>query len=90
VSVCAWAAAFARLGILFAAVPCQIGQVPEIIESVTETVGDGRPDCRPGLTGPGSKLGKALPLATMAAIVLAFGVMMFLTVWYSPDLPVAS
>jgi hypothetical protein len=33
-----------------------------------------------------SKLGKALPPVIMAiAMVAAFGVMMFLTVWYSPD-----
>jgi hypothetical protein len=33
-----------------------------------------------------SKLGKALPPVVMAAaVVAAFGVMMFLTVWYSPD-----
>jgi hypothetical protein len=33
-----------------------------------------------------SKLGKALPPVIMAgAIAVAFGVMMFLTVWYSPD-----
>jgi hypothetical protein len=33
-----------------------------------------------------SKLGKALPPVIMvSAIAVAFGVMMFLTVWYSPD-----
>ncbi len=33
-----------------------------------------------------SKLGKALPPAIIvAAIVVAFGVLLFLTVWYSQD-----